>query len=91
VPWAYFSATQYILGIRPELNGLRLDPCIPAAWPGFTATRQFRGKTIEIEVQNPNGICRGVKSLSLNGQLIPGNLLPVEELAESNRVMVVLG
>ena len=91
VPWAYYSATQYILGIRPELNGLRIDPCIPAAWPGFTATRQFRGKTVEIEVQNPKGVCKGVESVTLNGSPLPGNLLPVELLADLNKVVVVMG
>lgn len=91
VPWAYYSATQYILGIRPELNGLRIDPCIPAAWPGFSATRRFRGKTIEIEVQNPKGVCKGVESVKLNGSPLPGNLLPIELLADLNKVVVVMG
>jgi cellobiose phosphorylase len=91
VPWAYYSATQYILGIRPELNGLRIDPCIPAAWPGFSATRQFRGKTVEIEVQNPKGVCKGVKSVTLNGSPLPDNLLPIELLGENNRVIVTMG
>ena len=90
-PWAYYSAMYYILGIRPEVDGLRLDPCIPASWSGFKATRQFRGKTIEIEVKNPEGVCKGVKSVTLNGQSLPGNLIPVEQLAENNKVLVVLG
>ncbi len=90
-PWAYYSAVHYILGIRPELNGLRLDPCILADWPGFTATRRFRGKTIEIEVRNPQGLCKGVQSMTLNGVALPGNLLPVDQLAEVNRVVVVMG
>ena len=89
--WAYFSATQYILGIRPEVDGLRIDPCIPSAWPGFKATRRFRGRTVEIEVKNPNGICRGVKSLTLNGKPLPGNLVPADRLGEKNLVEVVLG
>jgi len=53
--WAYFSATQYILGLRPEIDGLRIDPCIPSAWDGFTATRRFRGKTIWASAL---GMCR---------------------------------
>ena len=89
--WAYFSATQYILGIRPEMDGLRIDPCIPHAWAGFKATRRFRGKTIAIEVKNPQGVCRGVKSLTLNGQVLPGNLIPAERLGEKNVVEVVMG
>jgi len=88
--WAYFSATQYILGIRPELDGLRVDPCIPSTWPGFTATRRFRDRTIHIDVKNPHGICRGVQSLTLNGEALPGNLIPADKLGEENHVEVVL-
>jgi len=89
--WAYFSATQYILGLRPELDGLRIDPCIPSTWNGFRATRRFRGRTIEITVENPQGVCRGVQSLTLNGETLSGNLVPVDRLEEQNRVEVVLG
>lgn len=88
--WAYFSATQYILGIRPELDGLRIDPCIPSTWPGFTATRRFRGRTVHIEAKNPHGVCRGVHSLTLNGEVLPGNLIPADRLGEENYVEVVL-
>ncbi len=79
-PWAYYSATQYILGLRPEVAGLRIDPCIPHDWPGFTATRRFRGKLVGIEVTNPDAVCRGVKSLTLNGELLPDNLVPADML-----------
>jgi cellobiose phosphorylase len=89
--WSYWSATQYVLGLRPELDGLRIDPCIPSTWPGFQATRQFRGQVVEIEVRNPDGICRGVKSITLNGEPLPDNLLPAGRLAGHNRVEVVLG
>jgi cellobiose phosphorylase len=89
--WAYYSATQYILGLRPELDGLRIDPCIPSTWDRFKATRRFRGSTIEIEVQNPDGVCRGVKTLTLNGRALGDTLLPADRLADHNRVEVVLG
>ncbi len=89
--WAYFSATNYILGIRPEMDGLRVDPCIPSTWQGYKAIRKFRGKTLEIEVQNPDGVCRGVKSLTLNGETVNGNLLKVDSLREQNRVLVRMG
>jgi N,N'-diacetylchitobiose phosphorylase len=90
-PWAYFSAAQYILGIRPEMDGLRLDPCIPHTWTGFKATRRFRGKTIAITVKNPQGVCRGVKSVTLNGKLLPGNLIPADQLDQENVVEVRMG
>jgi N,N'-diacetylchitobiose phosphorylase len=89
--WAYYSATQYILGLRPEWDGLRLDPCIPSTWDGFKATRRFRGRTIQIEVRNPDGVCRGVKTLTLNGKPLRGTLIPVDRLGDRNEVEVVLG
>ncbi|MBN1890315.1 MAG: hypothetical protein JW850_20140 [Thermoflexales bacterium] len=89
--WAYVSATQYILGLRPELDGLRIDPCIPGTWPGFKATRRFRGRTIQIEVENPSGVCRGVQSMTLNGEKLDSKLVPANRLGEHNQVKVVLG
>jgi N,N'-diacetylchitobiose phosphorylase len=89
--WAYFSATQYILGLVPEPDGLRIDPCIPRAWKGFKASRRFRGFTIDIEVKNPAGVCRGVRSMRLNDQPLDGNILPADRLGEHNLVEVILG
>jgi cellobiose phosphorylase len=89
--WSYFAPTQHILGIRPELNGLRIDPCIPKKWPGFTAVREFRGKKISIEVKNPRKKCSGVKQLVLNGEIIKGNMIPVEKLKKTNRVSCEIG
>ena len=74
--WNYAAITQWILGIRPEYDGLRIDPVIPAAWQGFKATRRFRGNTYVIEVKNPSSLNRGVKKLLVDGREIPGNLLP---------------
>ncbi len=89
--WCYYSGSQYILGLRPELDGLRIDPCIPSSWDGFTATRRFRDTTIAIVVKNPDGVCRGVKRLTLNGVALDGNLVPAEKLRERNEVEVILG
>ena len=89
--WAYWSATQHILGLQPEIGGLRIDPCIPSNWDGFSATRRFRGKTIEIEVRNPDRVCQGVKHITLNGEPLSGNLIPVDRLRDRSRVEVVLG
>jgi cellobiose phosphorylase len=89
--WAYYSAAYYMLGIRPEVDGLRIDSCIPSTWPGFKVVRQFRGKRVEIEVTNPNGVCKGVASMTLNGEAVEGSLLPVEKLQPVNHVLVVMG
>jgi cellobiose phosphorylase len=77
--WNYAAITQWILGIRPEYDGLRIDPAIPAAWEGFKVTRRFRGNTYIIEVRNPSSLNRGVEKLLVDGTEIPGNLLPAAE------------
>jgi N,N'-diacetylchitobiose phosphorylase len=89
--WTYFAVTQYILGIRPETEGLRIDPCIPKGWKGFTATRRFRGKTVNIRVENPKGVEKGVVALTLNGEKIEGNLVPAARLDGVNEVIAVMG
>ena len=75
--WSFVVASQYILGIRPDFDGLRVDPCVPKAWKGFTVQRKFRGVTYMIEVKNPKGKSKGVKSLVVDGQKVAGNVLPL--------------
>lgn len=75
--WSFVVASQYILGIRPDFDGLRIDPCIPKKWKGFTVSRKFRGVTYTIEVKNPKGKSKGVKSLVVDGRKVAGNVLPL--------------
>jgi cellobiose phosphorylase len=75
--WAYQAATQYILGIRPEYDGLRVDPCLPAAWNDFRAVRRFRGAVYHIQVHNPGHICRGIKELRVDDLRVDGCLAPL--------------
>ena len=89
--WSFFTATQHILGLRPEYGGLRIDPCIPAAWKGFTVTRVFRGKQVRVEVQNLAGVQKGVCKLVLNGEPLEGNFIPAGKLGEQNLVVVEMG
>ena len=89
--WSFYTATQYILGIRPEYEGLRIDPCIPSAWNSFHVTRKFRGRAIAIEVRNPNHVQKGVRSVTLNGQAHEGSLLRADELGETNEIVVEMG
>jgi cellobiose phosphorylase len=88
--WSYYSATQWLLGIRPEIDGLRIDPCIPRHWPGFTMQRTFRGHKLKIKVTNPNGLCRGVRQLKVNGKPVTGNLLPLSELKDGAVIEAVV-
>jgi cellobiose phosphorylase len=89
--WSYFSATQYILGIRPEVDGLRIDPCIPSAWDGFSATRSFRGRKMRIIVHNPEHVCKGVVKMTVDGNPIEGNLIPLTSNGTEHQVEVWLG
>jgi len=89
--WTYLAITQYILGIQPEVGGLRIDPCIPAKWKGFTVQRAFRDKVLRIRVENPDGVEKGVKRLTLNGETITGTLVPVQKMEDENEVSVLMG
>lgn len=89
--WSYQAATQWILGIRPEYGGLRIDPCIPATWKGFSVSRRFRGHMFQINVQNPNGVFKGVARLLIDGKLIAGNLIPADLPVGEHQIEVMMG
>ena len=89
--WSHHAALQWILGVRPEIDGLRIDPCIPKAWPGFKMTRNFRGRTLKIEVRNPAGVCKGVKTLTVGGKAITGNFIPLVRLKDGAKIVATLG
>jgi cellobiose phosphorylase len=89
--WAYHAATNYILGIRPEYQGLRLDPCIPSSWKSFSVERRFRKRWLSIRVRNEKGVQKGVQHVVLNGETLPSNFIPFERLNARNEVLVVMG
>jgi cellobiose phosphorylase len=89
--WTYYAISQYILGIRPEYNGLTIDPCIPSDWDGFTATRKFKGCHFEIKVSNPNHVEKGVARLELNGRAMDANFMDAQLFEKKNKVVVTLG
>jgi cellobiose phosphorylase len=87
----YQAGTQWILGIRAEYDGLRVDPCIPSKWNGFRATRKYRGVTYLITVNNPKHVCKGVEKVSVSGGSAEGNLIRTEKEAKLVQVRVTLG
>ncbi len=89
--WNYAAITQHILGIRPALQGLLIDPCIPTKWDGFKVKRKFRGYTLNIEVRNPNHVSKGVREITIDGTKIEGNLIPVLTERKEYDVIVTLG
>jgi N,N'-diacetylchitobiose phosphorylase len=74
--WAYYAATHWVLGVRPGYEGLTIDPCIPSSWRQFEVIRQWRGSTFRIHVRNPDGVQKGVKSVSLDGAPVTLPLRP---------------
>ena len=81
--WTFLDVSQYILGIRPDYDGLAVDPCIPSSLDGFEAKRDFRGVTYHITVKNPDHVEKGIKSLTVNGTPVAGCVIPVEMVSGS--------
>ncbi|UKA01481.1 GH36-type glycosyl hydrolase domain-containing protein [Photobacterium damselae] len=88
--WAYFAVTNFMLGVQTGFDGLTINPCIPTDWPGFEVTRQWRGATYNITVENPEHVSKGVKSITLNGEVISG-AIPAQAEGSVNTVVVVMG
>ncbi|MBL8092908.1 MAG: glycosyl transferase family 36, partial [Anaerolineales bacterium] len=89
--WLHRVATHWILGVRPQADGLLIDPSIPAEWPGYTVKRVFRNAVYEIVVKNPDGVSRGVRSLTVDGRALSGQLIPIFADGQTHRVEVLLG
>ncbi len=89
--WSYVAATQYILGVRPDWEGLRVDPCIPPEWRRLRVRRRFRGSTYEIEIRNPKGVSKGVASIRVDGKRIRGGVVPAFADGAVHEVKVVMG
>jgi len=88
--WNFVAITQWILGLRPELTGLRVDPVLPASWPGFQATRVFRGATYEITVRKPAGAAGRVAYLLVDGERVDGTTVPAAAAGTVVRVEAVI-
>ena len=88
--WNFYTISQYILGIRTAYDGLIIDPCIPPDWEHYRVTRRFRGATYHITVKNPEKRMKGVKAITLNGEPLAGNLIPIMSAGSVSEVMVTL-
>ena len=89
--WTFVSISQSILGVIPELDGLRIAPCIPAQWKTYTVHRRFRGAEYTITFQNPDGVEAGVREIRVNGESISGTILPLLKQGEKANVEVIMG
>jgi len=89
--WMWKVCLERILGVRPELEGLRIDPCIPSWWDKYAVRRTFRNATYEIEVENPEHVNRGVKQIEVDGKVIDGTLITPHRDGAIHKVRVILG
>ena len=89
--WNFVAISQYILGIKPEYDGLMIDPSIPKVWEGYKIIREFRGDTYQIEIQNPNHVSTGVVQFIVDGKEIGGNIVPVYGDGQVHHVQVIMG
>lgn len=89
--WNYFAITQWILGVKPEYDGLSVNPCIPREWNGFQVKREYRGDIYNIEVKNPEHVCRGVKVIKVDGKVIEEKVLPVFGDGSEHKIEIEMG
>ncbi len=89
--WNFVVISQNILGIKPDYNGLMIDPCIPSKMKGYKITRGFRGDVYNIEIKNPDGVCKGIKSVTVDGKTIEGNIVVPFKDGKEHNVEVIMG
>ena len=89
--WNFYAITQYILGIQPNYDGLVIDPCIPSEWKGYKVTRKFRGATYQIEIQNPDGVSKGIKKMVVDGNEQKSNIVLAFSDGKEHKIIAILG
>jgi cyclic beta-1,2-glucan synthetase len=89
--WFYRVGLEAILGFRLRGNRLRVDPCIPPDWPGYEVKFRHKTATYRIVVENPKGIERGVERLTLDGQAVAGEDIPLADDGREHELVVLMG
>ena len=88
--WTFYAASQAILGIKPDYDGLKVDPCLPGSMTDVTVTRKFRGSTYHIHMVNRSGDTKGKLTLTMDGKAIPGGVLPADAQPMEHQVEAVM-
>jgi cyclic beta-1,2-glucan synthetase len=89
--WMYRLGLEALLGLRREGQHLRFKPCIPADWPGYEITYRHGDSVYHIQVQNPHRVEGGVKQITLDGVILPDQLIPLQAAGQVHEVIVELG
>ncbi len=88
--WSFVNISQAILGIKPDYEGLLIDPCLPSSWTGYKVERVFRGVKYRIEVKKPKGISKGVSRIILDKKELGSNILPILKDNKTHQVEVYM-
>ena len=86
--WMWYTVSEFILGIKPDYDGICIDPCLPDHAKEYTVKRRFRGAEYHITVKNPNGRQKGIECLMVDGKVIDGNVIPYSEGIHTVEVMM---
>jgi len=87
----FLGVSQYILGVKPDFDGLRIDPCLPGDWRTLRLKRKYRNALYDIVIHNPTGVCKGVQTVIVDNKELKGNLLPAFNDGQTHTVEVILG
>jgi cyclic beta-1,2-glucan synthetase len=92
--WMYRVTLEWLLGLRVQGDSLVLDPCIPRNWPGFEIAYRHGSTRYDIVVENPDGVCRGIITTTLDGQVLPvekARPITLQDDGGAHRLEVILG
>ena len=85
------GCVEGIMGMRPDMNGLKIAPSIPSDWDGFEIEKDFRGSHLHIVVKNPDHVESGCKELTVDGKKMEGNYIPASVLGKTSEIVLVMG
>lgn len=89
--WNFYTISQYILGIKPEYDGLKIEPCIPKEWKEFEVTRKFRGATYQIKVINNSNSNSGVNNITIDNIKFDSTTLPIFNDGKIHHILIEIG
>jgi cellobiose phosphorylase len=90
--WLHRIVSQWVFGVRPELDGLRIDPCLPNGWDSARMVRLWRGVPYQISMERKSAApANGSIEVRVNGERLTGTLIPpLNHAAETSQVRVSL-
>lgn len=86
--WTLLNVWQHLFGVQPEIEGLKISPCLPSEWTKVKMSRFFRGASYDIEIRKPKGITRGKIKIFLDGKELPSNIIPPQNDGKTHSVIV---